>query len=78
MSGQYGREAGPPYLGHTLDIIGQVETSAAGNLVLRIGSVNEDGSWTQDKHVVLTPAEWTAFLTEASEKMDQAALRIKA
>jgi hypothetical protein len=39
------------------DVIGDVEKSAAGNSVLRVGTTNPDGSWTQTAHIVLAPAE---------------------
>ena len=45
----------PYYRGH---IIGQLEQSAAGNLVIRAGEQNQGGkSWMQTLHIVLTPEE---------------------
>jgi hypothetical protein len=40
------------------DVIGEVERSAFGNVVLRIGQeVQPRNGWHQTAHVVLTPAE---------------------
>lgn len=52
------------------DVIGQVDTSPCGNLILRIGhtSVGED-SWEFIAHVTLTPAEVEAFIADIKAKM---------
>lgn len=44
-------------------VIGDVEKSAAGNTVLRVGEHDwTDGGWVQIAHVVLTPAEREALI----------------
>lgn len=44
------------------DVIGQVETSQAGNVVLRVGQeVAPHNGWHQTAHVVLTPDEARAL-----------------
>jgi hypothetical protein len=66
----YGKKVGEPYPGHTTDVIGGIEKTSAGNLALRVGSVNPDGSWTQHKHVVLVPGEIELFLAEVNSVMN--------
>jgi hypothetical protein len=40
------------------DLVGNIDVSAAGNVVLRIGrEIDEDGRWEQIAHVVLSPHE---------------------
>lgn len=50
----------------TPSVIGEVCDTIAGNVTLRIGRQNEDGSgrWHQTEYVVLSPDEARAFLGE--------------
>lgn len=44
------------------DIVGDVETSAAGNLIIRVGRTNvADERWEQVAHITLTPDEVQRF-----------------
>lgn len=45
-------------------VIGEVTTSMAGNLVLRIGHENQSPGWHQTEHVVLTPTEARELASE--------------
>lgn len=60
MARQLGREShaqfGPYDLSY--DIIGAIETSAAGNLIIRVGHTEvADERWEQVAHITLTPDE---------------------
>lgn len=53
-----------------LSVIGGIERSGAGNLILRIGRNRwpyAGQGWEQTEHVVLTPEEAARFLGECSE-----------
>lgn len=49
------------------DVIGSVETAPGGNLILRVGKENQDGTWQQTGHVVLTPEEEARFVQEIEQ-----------
>lgn len=69
MSTIYGNKV-ERYKDQPNDVIGKIERSMTGNLILRIGSINPDGhSWCQDKHVVLVPGEIEQFLNEVNSVM---------
>ena len=39
-------------------VIGRIEQSHSGNVILRVGRLRDDGEgWVQSEHLVLTPAE---------------------
>jgi len=44
-------------------VVGEIETSMAGNVILRIGRENDIG-WSQTEHVVLAPEEAQALASE--------------
>lgn len=46
--------------GRARSVIGEVDTSSAGNVILRVGREAGDG-WQQTEHVVLTPDEALAL-----------------
>ena len=50
------------------DLVGEVETTASGNTVLRIGRENGQGGWEQIAHVVLTPSEAWLLAAEICDK----------
>lgn len=51
-------------------VIGGVETSQTGNIVLRVGRENYPGGpWTATEHVVLTPAEARALMTDVAVRL---------
>lgn len=65
----------PRYRGGPLDVIGSVEKSPFGNLVLRAGtqtlsSTGEDG-WEQRLHIVLTPTEVEDFISLIRETLSE-------
>ena len=46
-----------------IGVVGEPETSAVGNLVLRVGRLHAVGTgWHQTEHVVLTPDEGFALV----------------
>ena len=46
-------------------VIGEVETSIKGNVILRVGRLADDRShWSQTEHVVMTPDETIAFVCD--------------
>lgn len=49
-------------------VIGPVEKSVSNNTILRVGKMNQDGSWTQTEHVVLTPDELREFIAELQKQ----------
>jgi hypothetical protein len=49
------------------DLVGEVETTASGNTVLRIGRENRAG-WEQIAHVVLVPSEAWLLAAEICDK----------
>jgi len=53
-------------------VIGSVESTASGNVVLRVGQVWQDDPdrWSQTEHVVLTRNEVAQFLREVVEVME--------
>lgn len=57
----YGTNVGPGYMGRPRDLIGSVENTPNGNVILRVGEENPGGTWPQTGHVVLTPEEALAF-----------------
>lgn len=58
----------PPEQQPFTSVIGAVETTAAGNTVLRVGSLDPvTRDWQQTEHVVLTPAERDALVTALSQ-----------
>lgn len=60
MARQLGRESHDQLnvYGLDYDIIGAIETSAAGNLIIRIGHTSAvDERWEQVAHITLTPDE---------------------
>ena len=70
--GQYGN-AIPGRLGtNEHHIIGQIETSLAGNTVLRCGRTEwPSNSWTQSLHIVLTPDETQALIDELTNRLNE-------
>lgn len=51
--------------GTAVGVIGAVARTSTGNLVLRIGRLNDDGKgWEQTEVVVLTPAEARELIAE--------------
>jgi hypothetical protein len=57
---------------HATDVIGDTDIAPAGNVVLRIGQLLDDGdAWTQTGHVVLTPEEWGEFVVEVYRKLSR-------
>ena len=73
--GQYGN-AIPGRLG-TGDhhLIGEIETSPAGNTVLRCGATNwPNRGWTQRLHIVLTPDETRALIAELTAITEEVAV----
>lgn len=66
---------GSTYGGRPASVVGRIETSIAGNLILRVGQTVETGGWTQTEHVVMTAAEALAFADaiRAAITEDQAA-----
>lgn len=62
----YGTAVGPRYGDAPRSIIGEVESTPAGNVAIRVGQENEPGgdSWHQTEHIVLTPAETLAVIAE--------------
>lgn len=52
------------------DVVGRVDTSAAGNLILEIGEMEIEGTtWQKTGHVVLTPEEYLEFRAECDRNM---------
>lgn len=62
----YGTAVGPRYGDAPRSIIGEIESTAAGNVAIRVGQENAPGvgTWHQTEHVVLTPAETLAVIAE--------------
>lgn len=62
----YGTQVEPDYYTPLRSLIGEVQTSPSGNVVLRIGREREakDGSWSQTEHVVLTQSEAIDLIAE--------------
>jgi hypothetical protein len=53
------------------DVIGSVEVSGAGNVILRAGRENEaHGSWSQMLHIVLTPDEADLLIDELTAAVE--------
>lgn len=55
----YGREVSRDH-----DVLGELDLAPAGNLVIRAGHQNRDGSWTQSIYVVLSPDEHDDLIDE--------------
>jgi hypothetical protein len=58
--------------GLRVDVIGEVTIAPAGNLVLRVGRLLEDGRWERTAHIVMTPAEVEEFINEIALNMESA------
>jgi hypothetical protein len=52
------------------DLIGDVERSTGGNLILRCGE-KRDLTWQQKLQIALTPREWEQLKLEADHKLYQ-------
>lgn len=48
-------------------VIGGVEASVSGNIVLRVGRENREGGWRKTEHVVLTPTEAEDLINQLDE-----------
>lgn len=65
MMGGYGSQVEGSEWRPLRSVIGQVETTGSGNIVLRVGrELARDSGWEQTEHVVLTPAEAAALIDE--------------
>lgn len=64
----YGLEV-RPYHGEARSVIGEVDVSLAGNVVLRVGREHSAG-WEQTEHVALTPGEARDVAYEMLRKLD--------
>lgn len=53
-------------------VIGDVETSVRGNIILRVGQLNVVGGngWHQTEHVVLSPDEARAFVADIQDRIE--------
>lgn len=52
-----------------LAIIGDLETTVAGNVGLRIGRLNHQVVWEQTEYIVLTPEEAEQLIAELMERL---------
>lgn len=50
-------------------VIGEVDKSASGNLILRAGHTLGDAGWEQTEHIVLTPAEGLLLVLEITSAL---------
>lgn len=75
----YGLRVGPSYDGSPRSVISKkIETTVAGNAILRVGRENENGQgWRQTEHVVLPIDEAlslaSALLTAAADAIESGA-----
>jgi len=66
----YGHTRSPSQWTPEPSVIGEIETSAAGNVILRVGKLHSIG-WTQTEHVVLTPDEARALAAEVLAQLGE-------
>jgi hypothetical protein len=69
----YGNKIGPSEWHPEVSVIGEIDRSQSGNVVLRIGRIwtdNPERGWQQTEHVVLTRNEVSRFLREVVEVME--------
>lgn len=64
----YGNEI-PAWGGRPNSVIGEVTTSNAGNLVIRVGKTRPEGGWEQTEHLALSPTEARDLVVEITERM---------
>lgn len=69
-SSPFGREISTSEYNPLRSLVGDVERSGSGNIVLRVGRENYvGGSWSQTEHVVLTAAETWEFIADLTANL---------
>lgn len=67
-----GREV-KSYLDYAKSVIGSVERSIAGNVIIRVGAEAKENlpaeGWHQTEHIVLTPSEATELILAVAEQI---------
>ena len=52
-------------------VLSDVEVSAGGNVILRVGREHGEGYWSQTEHVVMTPDEARALHAALGEALEE-------